>query len=1352
MSVLPNQTNVNLTETFFLRVNASTITTNSFASDRATIQQLNVSSISTGVVILDGANLTAAGGALFYNGEELATVSGASVDWSTHPAIADVQMATYNLLNATNITGSGTITGANLTATSGLTANTANIALTLNSKNINSSNIVNSNDITTTTLEATGTIQANTFNGPNFIGTTATFATLNTTNASNANNLYSGSVSTLKFQSSNAFISTLAVNNLSSLYLSTGSLYANTATLSNLTATNITASNITAATNINTNTLTATGVITASGGINGNLSGNTNGTHTGQQNGNVSGNVSGNLTGDVTGNIYNTNLNVGAKYSINETADVGSAIADYANNANLNITARGGLGGLINITADVATPINPLTTVSQVRVEAKGNYGLITPGTPVGYVPRGGLVSIQADAGLTPSPPAEVTSALFANGEIDLTAYSYGTVAGQIKLSAGANSIYAGPVSPIVGIIGTNNIYGTVANTITAGTPPSVIPTFPGTNYLYGYNGTSIQNTLYVDNIKNYGNGITYSNLNITATNSKYVDITQCQRLGMANNPVIDGGSVNGVIQNFSNVNSIIFNGTDAVLAGGISTVQLSTAEAFISSINGIDITTLVPYTDNPTFNSISTNQISSGVGYFGIEYVSSITGLNLGTLSIYNNSSINISTGKNFSVVAKTPGCGVAIETNILNVVADDFYGLQATGTTQSYIRTQNAGLLMACSSLSIQATQADALFTANNGYLTLGSALGTELKNISSVNGVPYSANDTALWASYVASQAVNFNNYGGSNLSFLQNATADMNITANGTQMNLGKYATYLTAVATSALAITTYNQPLEITSLASLNLTGSNTLLKGSNVNITSVLSNVAIGSALSTIINANSFYMNTNNVYLDDVKLRISSIDTDSLSTGIIQSGSIYTNTLSTGSLYAGSLNFGSIINPILDVNSISTGSLYTGLISTSLINGNSNVSISTINFNVNAIGLGPAVNTTNFSYTGSDQTWTVPYGVNSVQVVLNGAGGGSNARGSYDTPGSGGLVSGTLAVTPGTVLTIVVGASGGTTPLTTTLYGGGGAGAANGGGGTNGGGRSAIQITAGTDWVVAGGGGGSGAVGSRNTGGNGGGRTGGNGNGVSGSGAESGGQGGTQSAGGAPYPSSSRPTPNNPGSSGTLGVGGNAPLSDPSTGTGSGGGGYYGGGSGSYDAPDAGSYGGGGGGSSYTPNLTGVIVDNQGGGAGPMIDGSVSISYATAPLPAVNISTTSVAIQGDLSISGRLFGSFKGIYSCLQVVGVSISGSGPASGNASALVSYGGALNFSTADYYPEGYITIISNPGASGLQYLMNYALTYSDNGSGIWQLNLYFMYNLYTPIDVTIQTRMTPKTMIFY
>ena len=228
---------------------------------------------------------------------------------------------------------------------------------------------------------------------------------------------------------------------------------------------------------------------------------------------------------------------------------------------------------------------------------------------------------------------------------------------------------------------------------------------------------------------------------------------------------------------------------------------------------------------------------------------------------------------------------------------------------------------------------------------------------------------------------------------------------------------------------------------------------------------------------------------------------------------------------------------------------------------------------------------GAAPGSQSFSYTGANQTFTVPAGVTEVQVYLRGGGGGSNQY-NYGTPGMGAYVGSVLAVTPGETLTIVVGGVG-AQASTATVFGGGGAGgttdwfSASGGGGTDirlGGSALANRV------VVAGGGGGNNGF---SNGGNGGTPNGGNGAPNTTTWADAqGGRGATQSAGGAGGVAAGGNcyTPN--GSAGTLGQGGRGGTYPGGSG---GGGGYYGGGGGGSGCNS----GAGGGGSSYAdPTLT----------------------------------------------------------------------------------------------------------------------------------------------------------------
>jgi hypothetical protein len=305
--------------------------------------------------------------------------------------------------------------------------------------------------------------------------------------------------------------------------------------------------------------------------------------------GTLTGNVTGNLTGNVVGNISNTNLTVSGQYSITETADVGSAISNYASYGTVNISGKGGLGGIVNITADVATPSNPAFTVSQMTMEAKGNYGnfVITPPDPyLGYVPRGGLVSIIARQGLTPSPPATVTSQLFGNGEIDLTAYSYNLVPGLIKLTSGANAMYAGAISPLTGIFGNNYVFAQYGNSIMAGLPPGGVPNVPGENYLYALNGTVVDNGLYTDTIYNkFGGNLNLDSrtcnmlLSTALVGGRSITLTSLTigiagTMNMSNNVISNCSAISAssnLTLNADPFSNIILNANEAVLNGNVN-------------------------------------------------------------------------------------------------------------------------------------------------------------------------------------------------------------------------------------------------------------------------------------------------------------------------------------------------------------------------------------------------------------------------------------------------------------------------------------------------------------------------------------------------------------------------------------------------------------------------------------------------------------------------------------------------------------------------------------------------------------------------------------------------------------
>lgn len=258
-----------------------------------------------------------------------------------------------------------------------------------------------------------------------------------------------------------------------------------------------------------------------------------------------------------------------------------------------------------------------------------------------------------------------------------------------------------------------------------------------------------------------------------------------------------------------------------------------------------------------------------------------------------------------------------------------------------------------------------------------------------------------------------------------------------------------------------------------------------------------------------------------------------------------------------------------------------------------------------------------------FTYTGSDQQFTLPSDIDASKGVLVeawGAGGGGSIA-YYGDPGggAGGYSKATLTTpTAGEVLKIVVG-QGGLVRDQSVKYGGGGPGGEGGQVGSSGGGYSGI-FTGTTPLMISGGGGGA-SPGSATNG------TPGGGGGANQNGGQAGtaavaGRGGTNSAGGAGATgNTSCPTTGSLSRNGSYLQGGASCNQANSEGGGGGGGGYYGGGGGTYQTAGGGpENGGGGGGSGYLDSTRGTLITAVAGGNGILSNFSypdiTSVNYA----------------------------------------------------------------------------------------------------------------------------------------
>ena len=284
--------------------------------------------------------------------------------------------------------------------------------------------------------------------------------------------------------------------------------------------------------------------------------------------------------------------------------------------------------------------------------------------------------------------------------------------------------------------------------------------------------------------------------------------------------------------------------------------------------------------------------------------------------------------------------------------------------------------------------------------------------------------------------------------------------------------------------------------------------------------------------------------------------------------------------------------------------------------------------------------------TATFNYTGGSQSWTVPAGVQSVLVTMQGGYGGGDLK--PDNIGQPAYLQANLQLTggslpaPTTSLSVYVpqggGFSGGVNPggdAGSGTGGSGGSGSVNGDGGGGGGGAAVVATVTGdpsTDAVVLVAGGGGGAGGDRN-----------------GSGGAGGAAGGAQTAGASPTPEGVWPgnagsagtSDDNPGAGGAGGTqssgigtdGGDAETLSGNGGGGGGGGGWLGGSGGEPGQASAspfstsGAGGGGGGGSSYAdPAYTTLAVTGPPRflDPSPPFDGIVTLNWVDILTSALN--------------------------------------------------------------------------------------------------------------------------------
>ena len=531
------------------------------------------------------------------------------------------------------------------------------------------------------------------------------------------------------------------------------------------------AKNITAISNISAGSMN-TGSLTSSGAVSGTI-----GTFTTtlispslSNTGNVvlvanTGNLTAQASSVLTTSAPTISNTFNSQYTI-----LGNRGSDYSDFCYTNISNKGGKGGSINLTADAGSVDIGGTT-----------YGV------------GGQITLTANSPLT--VPYNLTSA--------------------IKLSAASVLSYAGAVSPLGSLAGYNYIQATLGVNIVAGSASS-LPNTAGTVYMYGLNGTKIQNSLYVDAISNYPG----SNLNIHPDSGQAVDMTRVQFIGMgsASNenlayPVIRG-SGNASLYGFSNVSATqgdfgsvrdCSNINNSSIGDGFGLTDLT-----LTAYKQQNITIPVSYTyRNINLNSSSNINLNTANGGQVLVNGSAIDAANLwytypalGDVDMSNHYLVNVGgiDGLNFSNLVETP---------------------MVKGLDANNFNMSNLAVMLGGSNLAINAQYSNPFYIRNAVYggqvILIGGSNGGSL-SIGQSNFDLYASNSPLTLRSSSAIVVSNTLNMSNNTITNASNIT-----TSNITTSTINGGAVFTNPL-TSALNMSNYN------------ITNASGILSGSSITI------------------------------------------------------------------------------------------------------------------------------------------------------------------------------------------------------------------------------------------------------------------------------------------------------------------------------------------------------------------------------------------------------------------------------------------------------------------------------------------------------------------------------------
>jgi hypothetical protein len=734
MSVLANQTNATPGDAFFWRVNASTITANSFSSDRVLTNTLSTGTLAvgnistTGSIVVSG-SIAVSGdistsGSIAVSGDitaqNVTVVDTLDSYFGNFEYVTTQQGANIGgLLIASNIAGYNTIFYPQAVIS---TISTSHIILDGNQLDTGGAGpgavlLLNGYPIATTSTSISSLTDWSFYPA-------ITDVFFENNNLTEVGLLQATDIQTSVINASNVDIAqdltvggTLTGNigdfiQINAETITPENIIGQALSISSISATSISTFNLIANSG-NIPTLSNTSITSASGNITNLTSGTANLT-------------TANITTANVSQVNTTNELVSGTLTVNEVRGVNGFInvevanrirmrvlgsIDPFSSPNLDFEAGGGNRGIVNL---IANPGDG-GIQGEVNITAKG-------GTALGYA-TGGLLSLTATRGTAVLGTANTS---------------------RVNISADSITSYAGGPTPFVGVLGYNFVYGLLGVNIVAGTPPSAV-NVPGTVYLYGLNplgtgssgGVRINNGMSIDVIYPYPQGFntppydlfirgTPSGQKVTLCNVRYLYGDGAEASGFNN--------INGININGTNLNGTTLSGTNLFASNvNVSSGTISS----ITSLNGdiqrlFNVSTINGFTVDQLVSTVTPPQFTSTTSTFQQLFTSSLQAVNISSITANITQISGLSTLNGYTVEQLISSVSPLVFFSTVSSF-QQLYTSSLEANTISTNTLQASQILLNGSQLFPQQSTTQQLFTSSLAANTISTGLLT----ISTING---------------------------------------------------------------------------------------------------------------------------------------------------------------------------------------------------------------------------------------------------------------------------------------------------------------------------------------------------------------------------------------------------------------------------------------------------------------------------------------------------------------------------------------------------------------------------------------------------------------------------------------